>query len=229
MRRSVEAILLGAAISLVPAMAAAHVSITSGPGFANGTQILKFGVGHGCEGLDTYSVKIDIPADVTTVRPMPSDFGKLSIQTDATGAVTGVTWTRTAQELLGGDQAYYELAIRAKLPDKGFSIVYFPTHQYCLGPDGGVIVTDWIGTDPSNTTVEPAPAVRLVPARRAGWNKFTVPVAVPDVSSFFGDALIVWKGNAAFSPNPATTDLIKTTGVTALTSLAANDEIWVKY
>jgi len=230
MRRSVEAILLGAAISLVPAMAAAHISITSGPGFANGTQIIKFGVGHGCEGLDTYSVKVDIPADVTTVRPMPSDFGKLSVQTDATGAITGVTWTRTAQETLDSDVAYYELAIRAKLPDKGFSTVYFPTHQYCLGPDGGIVVTDWIGTDPADITVEPAPAVKLVPARRAGWNKFTVPVAVADVSSFFGDALIVWKGTAAFSPNPATTDLIKTTnGVTVLASLAANDEIWVKY
>ncbi|HMJ53054.1 MAG TPA: DUF1775 domain-containing protein [Polyangiaceae bacterium] len=230
MRRSVEAILLGAAISLVPAMAAAHISITSGPGFANATQIIKFGVGHGCEGLDTFSVKVDIPADVTSIRPMPSDFGRVSVETDATGAVSGVVWTRTAQETLEGDVAYYELAIRAKLPDKGFSTVYFPTHQYCRGPDGGVIVSDWIGLDPTNTTVEPAPAVKLVPSRRAGWNKFTVPVAVADVTAFFGDALIVWKGNAAFSPNPATADLIKTTsGVTALTALAANDEIWVKY
>jgi len=230
MGRSVDAILLGAAISLVPAMAAAHISITSGPGFANGTQIIKFGVGHGCEGLDTYSVKVDIPADVTTVLPLPSDFGRLSVERDATGAVSAVVWTRTAQDTFDRDFAYYELSIRAKLPDKSFSTVYFPTHQTCLSPDGGTIVTDWIGTDPSNTTVEPAPAIKLVPARRAGWNKFTVAVAVPDVSSFFGDALIVWKGTAAFSPNPATTDLIKTTtGVTALASLAANDEIWVKY
>jgi hypothetical protein len=211
-------------------MAAAHISITSGPGFANATQLIKFGVGHGCEGLDTFSVKVDIPADVTSIRPMPSDFGRVSVEADATGAITAVVWTRTAQETLEGDVAYYELSIRAKLPDKGFSTVYFPTHQYCRGPDGGVIVSDWIGLDPTNTTVEPAPAVKLVPSRRAGWNKFTVPVAVADVTSFFGDALIVWKGNAAYSPNPATADLIKTTsGVTALTALAASDEIWVKY
>jgi uncharacterized protein YcnI len=211
-------------------MAAAHISITSGPGFANATQIIKFGVGHGCEGLDTYSVKIDIPADVTSVRPMPSDFGKVSVETDATGALTAVIWNRTTQETLDSDVAYYELSVRAKLPDKGFTTVFFPTHQYCRGPDGGIVITDWVGTDPNSTTVEPAPAVKVVPSRRAGWNKFTVPVAVADVSTFFGDALIVWKGNAAYSPNPATTDLIKTTsGVTALTALSASDEIWVKY
>jgi len=230
MRRSVEAILLGAAISLVPAMAAAHISITSGAGYANATQTIKFGVGHGCAGLDTYSVKVEIPAGVTSVLPMPSDFGRLSVERDAAGTVTAVAWTRTAQESYDRDFAYYELALRAKLPDNAFSTVFFPTHQTCLAPDGGTVVTDWIGTDPTDTTVEPAPAVKVVPSRRAGWNKFTVPLAVADVAVFFADALIVWKGNAAYSPNPTTTDLIKnTTGVTALTSLTASDEIWVKY
>jgi uncharacterized protein YcnI len=213
-------------------MAAAHISITSGPGFANATQTIKFGVGHGCEGIDTFMVKIDIPAGVTSVRPMPSDFGKLSIEADATGAVKSVTWTRTDQETLPGDQAYYELSLRAKLPDTSFATIYFPTHQYCKAADGGIVVSDWIGTDPADTTVEPAPAVRVVPARRTGWNKYTVPAAIADISlsPFFADALIVWKGSAAWSPSPATTDLIKSTaGVTALTALSANDEVWVKY
>jgi periplasmic copper chaperone A len=230
MRRSVEAILLGAAISLVPAIAAAHVSITSGAGFANANQTLLFGVGHGCEGLDTTSVKIDIPADVTGVLPMSSDFGRISLERDAAGAIKTVTWTRAAQEAYEKDFVYWELGLRVKLPDKPFSTIFFPTHQYCQGPDGGVIVTDWIGTDPNSITEEPAPAVRVVPSRRSGWNKFTVPVAVADLGAYFSDALIVWKGSAAYSPNPATADLIKTTsGVTALTALGANDEIWVKY
>ena len=232
MRRSVEAILLGAAISLVPAIAAAHVSITSGPGFANANNTLKFGVGHGCEGLDTFSVKIDIPADVTAVLPLPSDFGRVSVEKNAMGDVTSVTWTRPTQDSYSSDFVYYELALRARVPAKPLTTIYFPTHQYCMGPDGGVVVTDWIGTDPSNTTVEPAPALRVVPSRQSGWNKFTVPAALAevDIGRFFGDALIVWKGSAAYSANAATTELIKTTaGVTALTSLAANDEIWVKY
>jgi uncharacterized protein YcnI len=230
MRRSVEAILLGAAISLVPAIAAAHISITSGPGFANANNILKFGVGHGCDGLDIFSVKIVIPAGVSSVLPLPSDFGRISVEKDATGAITSVTWTRPTQESYASDFVYYELALRARLPDAPLTTVYFPTHQYCMGPDGGVVVNDWIGTDPTNIAVDLAPAVRVVPSRRAGWNKYTVPAAVAEVGTYFSDALIVWKGNAAYSANPNTTELIKTTaGVTALTSLAAGDEVWVKY
>jgi len=230
MRRSVEAILLGAAISLVPAIAAAHVAVASGPGYANTTQIIKFGVGHGCEGtMDTYSVRVQIPPSVTSVRPMPSDFGKVSVETDATGAVTAVVWQRTAQEVLPGDFGYYELSIRARIGDNAFSTVYFPTQQVCMGPDGGMSSTDWVATDP-DAGGEPAPAVMVVPARKAGWNKFTATQAVSNLGVYFPDALIVWKGNAAYSPNAATTDLIKTTaGVTALTSISQGDELWVKY
>ena len=230
MRRSVEVILLGAAISLVPAIATAHISISSGPGAANATQIIKFGVGHGCEGFDTYMVKIEIPSTVTSVRAMPSDFGKVSVETDATGAVTAVIWTRAAQDLAATDIAYHELGLRAKLPDKPFTTLFFPTHQYCYGADGGVLVTDWIGTDPSNTAEEPAPGVKMVPAHKTGWNKFTVAAATTDLIGLFPDALIVWKATSAFSPNATTTELIKTTaGVNALAALASGDEIWVKY
>jgi hypothetical protein len=77
---------------------------------------------------------------------------------------------------------------------------------------------------------EPAPALRVVPARRPGWNKYVVTQAMSDLSVFFGDAQIAWKGAAAYSANPATVGLIAATaGVTPLTSLAPNDEVWVKY
>ena len=64
MRRSPEAILLGTAISLVPAIAVAHVAISSGPGYANTTQIIKFGVGHGCVGTDLAYYELSIRARV---------------------------------------------------------------------------------------------------------------------------------------------------------------------
>lgn len=77
---------------------------------------------------------------------------------------------------------------------------------------------------------EPAPALVVLPARQAGWNKLTVPVAVTDLSVLFADAQIVWKSSAAYSANAATLDQIKTTaGVSVLSALAAGDEIWVKY
>src|SRR4051812_10028731 len=66
----------------------AHVSITSGPAAANTTQEIIFGVGHGCAGADTSRVRVELPAGVTSVRPETSDFGKTSVEKDATGAVT---------------------------------------------------------------------------------------------------------------------------------------------
>jgi hypothetical protein len=174
-------------------------------------------------------VRVEIPPSVTSVRPMPSDFGKVSVETDATGAVTAVTWQRTAQETLDTDLAYYELSIRARIGDNAFSTVYLPTRQICRGADGGMGSTDWTATDPDGGG-EPAPAVMVVPARKAGWNKFTATQPVSNLAAYFPDALIVWKGNAAFSANAATVDLIKTTaGVTPLTAISQGDELWVKY
>jgi hypothetical protein len=55
-------------------------------------------------------------------------------------------------------------------------------------------------------------------------------VSVADLGVYFTDAQIVWKGTAAYSLNPTTTELIKaTSGASPLDALAAGDEIWVKY
>jgi uncharacterized protein YcnI len=233
MKRTGQALLIGTAISLTAAMVDAHVEIASGPGFANATQEITFAVGHGCAGMDTSSVKVDIPDGVTSVRAETSDFGKVTVEKDMAGIVKSVTWTKPDADLVDGDPNYYKLTLRLKVPNTPFTTVFFPTHQTCKGTDGGTSVSDWIATMPSpdGGGPEPAPALRILPARVAGWNKFTVPVAISDLGAFFKDALIVWKGNtAAYSSNPATAELItKTAGVTALTSLAANDEIWVKY
>lgn len=233
MKRTVAALLAVTGALLVPAIASAHVSVASGPGFANTTQEIVFSVGHGCEGSDTYSVKIEIPAGVTSVRPGRSDFGKVSVEKNAAGDVIAVIWQKPDEDLLAGDISYYKLAIRLKLPNQPFTTLYFPTHQTCKASDGTLLTTHWIGT-PANSggseAPEPAPAVQVVPARKAGWNKFTVPTAMPDLSVFFADAEIVWKGTAAYSSNPAITELAKaTSGVSELTALQANDEIWVRY
>jgi uncharacterized protein YcnI len=233
MQRTVSALLAVAGVFLVPASAMAHISVASGSGLANTTQEIAFSVGHGCEGKDTYSVKVDIPAGVTSVRPLRSDFGKVSVEKNAAGDVIAVIWQKADQDLLASDFGYYKLSVRLKLPNQPFTTLYFPTHQTCKASDGTLLTTHWIGTSGhsgGSEAEEPAPAVQIVPARKTGWNKFTVPAAVPDLSLFFGDAQIVWKGTAAYSSNPATTELAKaTSGVSELTSLQAGDEIWVKY
>jgi uncharacterized protein YcnI len=231
MKRTIAAMLAVTGGLLLPALAYAHISVASGPGFANTTQEIVFGVGHGCAGADTYSVKVEIPAGVTSVRPERSDFGKVFVEKNAEGDVIAVTWQKAEQDLLEGDISYYNLTVRLKVPNQPFTTLYFPTHQTCKASDGTLSTTHWIGTPAtSGGGEEPAPALQVVPARKPGWNKFTVPAAIADLNTFFGDAQIVWKGSAAFSPNPATEELAKaTSGVSTLTELQANDEIWVKY
>lgn len=226
---------LGAALVLIASAAEAHVSITSGNGVANTTQVVTFGVGHGCDGADTYRVVIDIPTGITSVRTLTSDFGRATAQTNMAGLVTSVTWQKADADLLPGDTAYYALQVRMRLPDAPFTTVYFPVHQTCRTAAGVMTTVDWVGTPgmtaPDGGAIEPAAALNLVPARRPGWNQFTVSQRIVDPSVFFGDALIVWRGTAAYSANPATTQLIMATpGVTALTGgIQPNEQVWVRY
>jgi uncharacterized protein YcnI len=231
MTRSILTVALAAIAALVSTTAHAHISIASGPAFANASQEVTFGVGHGCEGADTYRVQVEIPAGVTSVRPETSDFGQADVELDAAGTVVAVTWTKPEASVLDKDMQYYKLVLRLKAPDQAFSTVYLPAHQTCRAADGTETVVDWVGIgEAEGSAVEPAPALHVLPARFPGWNKFTVGAPVDDLKSFFSDAQIVWQGNSAFSVNPTTTELIGTTkGVTALTSLSAGDEIWVKY
>jgi len=231
--RSLFVLLVTVVAASLPRAALAHISVTSGVAFANTTQEVAFGVGHGCAGADTSSVRIEIPAGVASVRPERSDFGAVSVETDATGVVTAALWQKADAELHPTDIAYYKLVLRLKVPNQPFTTLLFPTHQTCKAPDGTVSVEEWIAA-PSDRgvaagTAEPAPALVIVPARQPGWNSFTVPVAA-DPSVYFPDALIVWKGTSAYSVNPSTATLIgATAGVTPLTALAANDQIWVHY
>lgn len=227
-------LLAGAAAWLLPGVADAHVAIASGPASAGTSQEIAFGIGHGCEGADTYSVRVEFPKSVSSVRPERGEFASMTVDTDASGNVTAVTWKKADADVLPADLAYYKLKVRLKVPDAPFSTIYFPTHQTCKAGDGTLSSTDWIGT-PETTpkdggTVEPAPALVIVPAHKPGWNKITSPVAITDLAAYFGDALIVWNGNAAYSANATTVELIHgTSGVTELTSVKANDELWVKY
>lgn len=230
--RTPKAVLIGTAVSLAASVAAAHIGIPSGPGFAGKTQEIVLGIGHGCEDLDTYSVSVTIPESVRSVRALPSEFGKPVVQRDAADLVRTVTWTKPVADVIARDDNYYKLALRIGVPDQPFTKLYFKTRQTCRTGDGGTTYTDWIaeGESPDGGGPEPAPALTILPARQPGWNEYTVPVAVADLAEFFSDARIVWKGNAAYSANPGTKELIGgTEGVTELTSLAAGDEIWVKY
>lgn len=210
--------------------AEAHVDISSGPAAAAKSQQITFAVGHGCEGSDTVRVRVDIPAGVTSVRPLFSDFGKPTVIRNGT-TVTAVEWTKPDGDALAADDAYYELKLRVRVPDAAFTQIQFNITQVCRSAQGVETTVAW--DQPPGSTGNTAPQLTVVPAHTPGWNRIAVgrAVAAADLPRYFGDAQIVWRGNAAFSVNAATMMQIgQTQGVTALAGdLAAGDELWVRY
>lgn len=206
-------------------LADAHVEISSGVAFANKSQKITFSIGHGCEGADTIKLRIDIPAGVSSVRAMTSDFAKPVVIKDGANIVA-LEWTKSDADFQLEDIQYYEITLRARVADVPFTTIAWKATQTCKAADGTILPpVVWDGAT--------APLLKVVPARTPGWNKFTLPAAVPaaGLPTYFGDALIVWKGMAAYSPNAnMMAQIAATTGVTVLESdLAAGDEVWVRY
>lgn len=227
-----------AALGALAGVAEAHVSISSGPAPAGKSQFITFSVGHGCtdaasKKLDTVKIRVAIPAGVTGVRPLFSGFGKPTVTRGSDNAVTAVEWTKAPGDLLDGDDAYYEIKLRATVPNAPFSKLEFSVDQTCEdSTTHQQIVVHWNAPEGS-TTGEPAAMLSVVPAHTTGWNKLTVPRALTqdEVAAFLGDAQIVWRGAEAYSSNQQTAAQIAATpGVTALSGgLKAGDEIWVRY
>lgn len=233
MKTSVQALLAVSAALFTTTAASAHVGL-AGPAIANTNFEAVFTVGHGCEDNDTYSVKIVLPAGVTSARGIDAGLGRAIPEKNSAGQVVSVTWTKPVADVLPSDVNLYKLGIRMRLPNTPFATLHFPTYQVCRDEVGNITKHDWIGTGAEvvpdgQVPPEPAPAITLLPARTPGWNKYTVPVALTSLS-IFNDAEIVWSGNAAYSVNPNYKALITTEpGTTELTQIAANSEIWVKY
>lgn len=206
--------------------AAAHVGVSSGPATAGRSQKITFSVGHGCEGADTVALRVEIPAGVNSVRALTGPFGKPTIE-GTPAAVTAVSWRKPNSEVLADDVGYYELTLRVRVDDVPFTRIHFRVVQTCRTAAGVESTVAWEGED--------AAELLVLPARQPGWNRYTLAagtaVAADDLPAFFGDALIVWRGTAAYSANAATMGLIAgTAGVTPLASdLAAGDELWVRY
>jgi len=218
-----------AAWLLCSAPAFAHVSMTQ-VGYANQNQIVTFSVGHGCEGKDTVRVEVSLPETVTSARVLASaSWNDPQLVTNDAGVPTKVIWEKsTARET---DDGYYQLNLRIKVPDASFTTLYFPAIQTCRGSDGVEAKTEWVElpTEGQPEGEYPAPALTILPAHGKGWNKFTTPNQLTDLT-VFDDAEIVWVGDAAYSSNSTTAEQIAAeSGVTVLSEIPAGSEIWVKY
>lgn len=230
------ALLLGPASGV----AFAHIG-TDGPVFSGSAARLTFTVGHGCGGADTLSLVMQIPAGVTGVRPVSGAFGKASVTKDTLGNVTSVTWSRTETDLAAADDLAHEVSLRLRISAAPFTTLFFPTVQTCKSATGVVSTNNWVGTMSGDhhhgvdagaqpAAPDPAPSVKVLPARLPGWNKYTLTQHLHDLPQFFSDAQIVWSGSAAFSANPDVQALIANEpNTTALTELHPGSVIWVRY
>lgn len=212
--------------------AQAHVSVISPPAMVGTTSTVELGVGHGCEDKDVARVEVVIPAEMTSIRPRDALFGPATFEKDDTGRITKIIWTKPQGAVLPADTHYYTVSFRAKMPDTPFKMVYLPTTQFCKADNGDELAVAWdqITTDhASHATSKPAPAMLIFPVRYAGWNQFTTQEHLHDMS-VFKDAQIVWKGSAAYSSNPVTTQMIQNdSSLTPLSEIHPGDSFWVKF
>ena len=156
-----------AALTAVSA-ASAHVATDPGKAPAGQSTTVGFGIGHGYEGSPTRSVSIQIPAGVTSAKPVPKPGWKITIKRGklpqpvkdfagktVTVGVLSVTWS-------GGnlrDDHYDTFELRLGMPNTPGKTLYFPTVQRCTKG-----VYRWIQIPKAGQAEpeEPAPGVLLV-------------------------------------------------------------------
>ena len=119
--------LLAAAAVLTAGGASAHVSVQPATATAGSYQVLRFGVGHGCDGAATTSVRIEIPAGVSIANPQPKPGWRLSVERarGQPATVTAIVWTGG----LAADR-FDEFLMLAKLPSTSGPLA-FPAIQSC--------------------------------------------------------------------------------------------------
>ena len=141
MMRKKAVALLG---SLVPALlampASAHVTLEVREAVIGSYYTAGLQVGHGCSGSPTKSVRVQIPEGVSSVKPQPKPGWKVSTVKAKLDVPLdnghGGKITETVREVVwsGGrllDEHYDVFAFRAKLPEKGGDVMYFPVVQEC--------------------------------------------------------------------------------------------------
>jgi periplasmic copper chaperone A len=122
MRLALPALIL--ALSAAGA-AQAHVSISPREAQAGAYQVVRVGLGHGCDGQATTALRIEIPPGVVSARPQPKPGWTLAIERSGGEAVRAITW----RGRLPADQ-YEEFLIQLHLPAEP-GVLAFPAVQTC--------------------------------------------------------------------------------------------------
>lgn len=139
----------------VAGTAQAHVSVQPATAVPGAYQVLRFGVGHGCDGAATTAVTIRLPSGLRAARPQPKPGWALEVER-AGDEVRAIRWRGGP---LPADQ-FDEFVMLVHLPD-GAGPLAFPALQSCGARD-----TLWgEPTPPAGPRPrQPAPTVTLIPA-----------------------------------------------------------------
>ena len=167
------------ALTLVTAMslsilaitsAEAHVTIEQQQAVAGATAKLTFRVPHGCDGAAMHTFKVQIPAGVMNVKPMPKAGWKLStIKAKLDKPITGdhgATITEVVREVIwsGGnlpDDQYDEFVLRGAMPASAGTL-YIPAVQECEKAAERWIEIPAAGQSSGDLKM-PAPRLQIVP------------------------------------------------------------------
>ncbi|MBL8772550.1 MAG: YcnI family protein [Phenylobacterium sp.] len=142
----------GAAL-LCAGPAGAHVSIQPQTAPAGAYQVLRFGVGHGCEAQGTTQLRLEMPPGLGAARPQPKPGWKLTVERQGE-TVTAIVW----RGALPADQ-FDEFIVLVKLPPDAAPLA-FPAIQSC-----GKTAVRWAEPTPPGgpRPSHPAPVLTLVP------------------------------------------------------------------
>ena len=150
----------------------AHIVLEQKTAATASTYKAVFQVGHGCQGVATTAVRVQIPAGFKGAKPMPKAGWVLGIDSEA------ITWTAASAATALPDAHYDEFVLRGRTLDAPGAL-WFAVRQSC-----GTVVQDWAEVPASGTSTQglKLPAALLQVTGAAGVQP-SAPVAAPTVQS----------------------------------------------
>jgi periplasmic copper chaperone A len=124
----------------------AHVTLEQLNAETNATTKATLRVGHGCEGMPTQALRVQIPTGFAGTKPMPKAGWTLMVQRSKlakpyddhgkqiTEDVSEVTWTANTREAYITEEQYDEFVLRGKAPGVAGPL-WFKVTQLCKEGD----------------------------------------------------------------------------------------------
>lgn len=204
LRRAVAAAattaLAGGAVLLTATGAAAHVTVSPSSTDAGSYTVLTFAFGHGCDGLPTTELRVQMPEEIIAAAPtMHSGWHIVKMFENLDEPIDdghgGEYTTRVSEVVFHAEQPIEDgfrdaVSIQVRLPDDAAGeTFYFPVRQICAG---GSAESAWIqrpeeGQDPHDLP-EPAPAFTVTDAGSAGDDDAAAAAGEVTAAGASGDA-----------------------------------------